>query len=81
MFSAGIVQDANMQNRGNGASQGRLKEWLSIIDIGKETGDWLLEIGQWSAFNNVVKPEDAHLPYASPCSEGSGAWYFPLDDS
>jgi hypothetical protein len=26
MFGAGIVQDANMQNRGNGASQGRLKE-------------------------------------------------------
>lgn len=77
MFGADIVQEANMQNRGNDANQCRRKQWLSIIDIGKEIGDWLLQTGQWPAFNNVDKPEDAHLSYASPCSEGSGARYFP----
>lgn len=80
MFCAGTEQEANLRNRRNDANNETTVEESNdkvIIDIGIKIGGRLLKTGQWPAFKSVDKPDDGHLPCASPCSEGSGALYFP----
>lgn len=65
MFCTAIVQQANMRDGRNDAHSGRRSKRL---DIGRNIGGWLLETGQWPAFNKDGcpqdhKPEHARLSY------------------